>query len=114
MVNGQTALPVHALTGKPGNNAMKASMIKRLHYFFSELEEEAEPHATKVVRTRACVALRDDDEIIELPSSYLKRGLYIRLMLEMGWDDMDETMGMPEKAVGEGPQRPKVYQKIIQ
>ena len=85
MVNGQTALPVHALTGKPSNNAMKASMIKRLHDFFSELEEEAEPHATKVVRTRARVALRDDDEIVELPSSYSKRGLYVRLMLELGW-----------------------------
>ena len=93
LANGETATPIHASTGKASNNAMKESTIKRLHDFFSALEEEAEPHATKVVRTRARVALRDDDEIVELPSSYSKRGLYAKLMLEWGWTVMCDGRG---------------------
>ena len=57
-----------------------------MHKLFRALEEDAEPHATHVVRTRARVALREDDDNVELPSSYSKRGIYVRLMLEMGWN----------------------------
>lgn len=60
--------------------------IHRMHNLFHASEEEAEPHATKVVRTRAHVVLREDDGNVELPSSYSKGGLYVRLMLEMGWN----------------------------
>ena len=38
-----------------------------------------------MVRTRVGVALRDDDDILELPSSYSKRSLYSRLMYSWGW-----------------------------
>ena len=40
-----------------------------MRIFFSALEKEAEPHATKVVQTQLGIALRDDDDTIDLQSS---------------------------------------------
>ena len=77
--------PVHHLIGQASNNLIKQEILKRLHDFFATLEKEAGPHATKVVRTRSRSALRDDDNIVDLPSSYLKRGLYQKMMYHMGW-----------------------------
>ena len=76
---------LHGLKGKGSNNAMKGMIVEKLNEFLAGLEKEGEPHATKVVRTRTGVALRDDDDIIELPSSYSKRNLYARFMLMLGW-----------------------------
>ena len=75
----------HGLTGKEGNRGMKGMIVEKLHEFLGELEDEGEPHATKVVRTRTRVALRNNDDIVELPSSYSKRNLYARFMLTLGW-----------------------------
>ena len=75
----------HQLIGRNSNHAVKLESISLLHSFFTELSDEGEPHATKVVRTRARIALRDDDDIIELPSCYSKRSLYCRMMFSMGW-----------------------------
>ena len=51
------------------NKAMNGRIVKELHDFFHNLgENHSEPHTTKVVRTTTGIALRNDDEIVELPS----------------------------------------------
>ena len=82
----QLDTPVHKLTGEPSNHGTKEYKLDSMRIFFSALEKEAEPHATKVVRTKTGIALRDDDDTIDLPSSYSKRGLYCKLMHLWGWN----------------------------
>ena len=90
-------VPGHALKGKQSNNGnIHQGYTIVLNMFFSLLETLAVPRATRVVRnlvdnTNATnadqptlrVQLRDDDEeLLELPSSMLKRGLYARFLKE--------------------------------
>ena len=89
--------PIHKLNGAPSNNSTKQQTIDKMRNFFIALEEEGEPHATKVVRTRVGIALRDDDDILELPSSYSKRSLYCRLMYSWGWVVKASGRGLLER-----------------
>lgn len=57
--------------------------IHRMHNFFLALAEGSEPHAIKVFRKRPRVILRDNDDNVDIMSSYSKRGLYVRLIIEM-------------------------------
>ena len=91
--NGRTSAALHGLIGRKSNNSTKKKSIDHMEDFFRKLEEEGEPHATRVVRTACKVALRDDDDITELPSSYSKRQLYCRLMLELGWSVVADNNG---------------------
>ena len=65
---------------------MKGRIVGELHDFFHNLRENySEAHATKVVRTTTGIALRNDDEIVELPSCFSKRQLYCKFLYECGW-----------------------------
>ena len=84
--SGGIAAPAHLLTGKKSNKAMKGRIVEELHDFFHDLgENHSEPHATKVVRTTTGIALRNDDEIVELPSCFSKRQLYCKFLYGCGW-----------------------------
>ena len=76
---------VHGLTGQKSNHQTKEYKLESMRIFFSALEKEAEPHATKVVRTKTGIALRDNDDSVDLPSCYSKRSLYCKLMHLWGW-----------------------------
>ena len=75
----------HGLTGKKSNFQTPEYKLESMRMFFSALEKEAEPHATKVVRTKTGIALRDNDDSVDLPSCYSKRSLYCKLMHLWGW-----------------------------
>ena len=48
-----------------------------LYIFFENLRDEAETHATRVIRKATGVGLRDEEiDTVELPSSLFKRQLY--------------------------------------
>ena len=85
--------PSHGLTGKLSNNGnINQGYTLVLNMFFSLMETFAVPRATRVVRTLVQgeddgqsptlrVDLRDqDDELLELPSSMTKQGLYARFL----------------------------------
>ena len=76
---------VHGLTGQKSNHQTKEYKLESMRIFFSASEKEAEPHATKVVRTKTGIALRDNDDSVDLPSCYSKRSLYCKLMHLWGW-----------------------------
>ena len=91
--NGRASAATHGLIGRKSNNATKKKSIEHMENFLVKLQDEGEPHATRVIRTACQVALRDDDDITELPSSYTKRQLYCRLMYEMGWSVVAHNNG---------------------
>ena len=64
---GLTPTP-HGLSDRHGNAAMNCETKASLQIFFEDLKDEAEPHASKVVRLTTRLVLKDDDENIELPS----------------------------------------------
>jgi hypothetical protein len=82
-------IPMHGLAGKAPTWAKSASRVscdEGLKLFFEDLKHEAEPHATRVVRERTQVGLRDDDiDLIELPSSMTKRNLYHQFCYGRGY-----------------------------
>ena len=49
--NGRTSAALHGLIGRKSNNSTKKKSIDHMEDFFRKLEEEGEPHATRVVRT---------------------------------------------------------------
>ena len=49
-----------------------------MNLFFERMEKMAEPHASKVVMLETKVVIKDDDDDIELPSNFTKRGMYER------------------------------------
>ena len=88
-------VPVHGLKGKESNNNnLHHGYTFVLKMFFDMLETLAVPRATRVVRTlvkgegkeetnpsTVRVELRDDDtDVLELPSSMTKRGIYARFL----------------------------------
>ena len=78
--------PTHMLLGRKSNSSLKGETFAKLMSYFKNLQEnKGEPHATKVIRTRLRVALRNNDDIVELPSSYTKRQLYAKFLFECGW-----------------------------
>ena len=57
-----------------------------LKIFFEGLKDEAETHATRVVREVSGVTLRDEEvDTVELPSSFSKRQVYSRYCFQRGW-----------------------------
>ena len=82
-------MPVHGLVGKEAawtRSENRLSCNEGLKIFFRELELQAEPHATRVVRERTQVGLRDSDiDLIELPSSMTKRNLYSQFCYGRGY-----------------------------
>ena len=75
----------HGLVGKPSNFLKKHDHSPKLHQFFKELELYAAPRATRVVRSSlGGEELRDDDlDLVDLPSNFLKNGLYARYCKEV-------------------------------
>ena len=82
-------VPVHGLTGTRTNSArvFDTKVKKDLVQFFLDLQLEAQPRSTLAVRTETgAVSLKKaDTEIVELPTHYSKRGLYVRFCRERGW-----------------------------
>lgn len=94
--------PVHGLKGKQSNNGKVHYVYTSLfHGFFDGLKELATPRATRIVTTQILreqptaenretrdepaqvIELRENDEdVMELPSSMTKRGLYKRFLQE--------------------------------
>ena len=57
-------------------------------------KEEGEFHATRFVRDKASLHIRDGDtEILELPSYFTKRQLYSRFCYERGWNPQTSARG---------------------
>ena len=83
-------LPIeHGLVGKVGNRK-NVDYHNVLTEFFEEMKVFAGPRATRLirglVRNQVNIDLRDDDEeILELPTCFTKRGLYNRYLLQQGW-----------------------------
>ena len=68
---------LHKLCGKVGNTLLDAGVKASLIAYLEQKNTEAEPHASKVVRTTTKMELWEDDNQVELPSNYTKRGLYV-------------------------------------
>ena len=86
IASGRNTAPAHLLAGRKSNKAMKEKIVEKLHDFFHHLEKnKTEPHATKVVRTTTGIALRNEDDIVELPSCFSKRQLYCQFLYGCGW-----------------------------
>ena len=77
---------VHGLTDQKGNHSLRGETKESLRKFLNDLKGEAEPHASKVVRLATGLVMQDDDDKVELPSSYTKRTLYSRWCWLRGWD----------------------------
>ena len=81
--------PEHGLTGKVGNRQDEVSTAM-MREFFEELQQQAVPRATLIVRglVRAAsvdTTLRDEDgNLLDLPSYMTKRGLFNALLAENG------------------------------
>jgi hypothetical protein len=88
-------VPTHGLTGKVSNNAMdpNSDLYLSLTFFFGEMEELAEPRATRLVREATNNGLRDDNETLDLPAWTTKRELYRRWCFEQGWIVRSTDMG---------------------
>ena len=63
----------HAITGrtKTSSNRGRSNTELRnsLSDFFTSMSDYAEPHPSQIVRTKTGLELRDDDNVIKLPSS---------------------------------------------
>ena len=60
--------PVHKLTGQKSNHQTADYKLDSMRILFSALEKEAEPHATKFLRTTTVIALRNNYDSLDLPS----------------------------------------------
>jgi len=71
-------VPCHGLKGKVSNNVMdpELSLFLSLPFFFEEMEELAEPRATRLVREETNNGIRNDNETLDLPAWTTKRELY--------------------------------------
>ena len=92
-------LKKHGLINKPSNlilnNQEKYKEIKKaLHFIFEKLRDEAETHATRVIREATGVGLRDEEiDTVELPSSFSKRQLYYRYYFHNGYGVKSDAKG---------------------
>ena len=77
MKDGNHVPSLHQLCGKVGNNSLGDEIRLSVVDYLESKKDEAEPHASKVVRTTTKMELREDDNNIELPSNYTKRGMYV-------------------------------------
>jgi hypothetical protein len=84
----------HGLKGRASNFAMGAATTASLHAFFEGLKAHACPRATRFVRTESGFELRDDDEeVMDLPTSWTKRGVFARWLNECGWTIVTDAIG---------------------
>ena len=75
--SGKTIGPMQLLVGSKSHGAIKGLIVEKLHEYFVSLQlHHIEPSATKVVWTLTGIALRNDDDITELPSSFTKGQIY--------------------------------------
>ena len=77
---------MHGLKDKESNARVSADVKASMKDSLEALKGEAEPHASKCVRLVTGIVLKEDDDNIELPSSYTKRGVYSRWCWSRGWD----------------------------
>ena len=81
-------LPQHGLAGQTSNRLKRYDHGPMLHAFFARVEQMAAPRATRVVRcftTEGSLqnGLREDDEnVVELPTTFTKNALYLRFCRE--------------------------------
>ena len=83
--DGKLVPSLHKLCGKQGNATLDAGVMASVISYLEEKHSEAEPHASKQVRTATGMELREDDKQIELPSNYSKRGLYVDWCYNQGF-----------------------------
>lgn len=88
-------VPSHGLKGKQSNNAIDpdSDLHLSLLHFFEEMEELAEPRATRLVREATNNGLRDDNGTMDLPAWTTKRNLYRRWCYDQGWVLRSTDMG---------------------
>jgi hypothetical protein len=99
--------PSHGLEGRQSNNKSKTEDYKeKLDSFFEYITQFANPRATRIVAIRTNnggikMDLRDEnEELLELPSSFTKRGLYTRFLEENGWKETWDSQG---RVIERGP-----------
>ena len=57
--------PSHMLCGRKSNSSLKSETLEKLLSYFKNLQDnEGEPHATKVIRTRLRATLCNNDDIM--------------------------------------------------
>ena len=83
--DGNLVPSLHKLCGKDGNALLDSRVSDSLIAYLEVKKTEAEPHASKVVRTTTKMELREDDDKIELPSNYTKRGMYVDWCYNQGF-----------------------------
>ena len=81
-------LPEHGNKGKlNGPNVSFATEVKvDLHEFFHQIKQFGSPKTTRFVREETGSGLRDEEEnLLELPTCWSKRGVYARFCFERGF-----------------------------
>lgn len=108
----------HGNTGKANKTNSDQQMI--LADFFEDMKGFAGPRATRIVRDlvrgKVAMKLRDDDaDLLELPTSFTKRNLYCRYVVEQGWTfKLDSTGRVVDKtAVDEDLDEPASWPTFL-
>ena len=80
-------VPAHGLKGMPSNRALDedCETFLSLHCFFGDMEELAEPRATRMICEAKNNGLRDDNDTLDLPAWTIKRELYRRWDFDRGF-----------------------------
>ena len=81
---------VHAGLGKKGilsgRGKANIEVYESLNTFFSELKQEAQPFATRIIREQTGLTTRDDDpDDVLLPPHFSKHQMYARWCYSQGW-----------------------------
>jgi len=93
-------LPLHGLTGSESNRSYRdKATMDALADFFTFVQSLASPRATRLIRALSktgenTTELRDDDEdLIELPTYFSKRGLYKQFLAKNGFTYTADAVG---------------------
>ena len=70
-------LSLHRLCNKIGDRQIDAENRASVYEYLENKKDEAEPRASKTVRTATKMELREEDNNMELPTNYTKCGLYV-------------------------------------
>ncbi len=91
----RNTVPMHGSMGKTSNNILdpNSDVLISLGCFFEEMQELAEPRATRLVREMTNNGVRDDNQTLDLPAWTTKRDLYRRWCFEQGWKLNTTDMG---------------------
>jgi hypothetical protein len=99
-------VPIHGSKGKTSNNILdpNSDVYLSLYWFFEDIQELAEPRATRLVREITNNGIRDDNETLDLPAWTTKRNMYQNWGFEQGWllrtTDMGNWTKVPRKDYG--------------